>query len=346
MSITVSCPGCGTSYSLDDSLRGRKVRCKECRETIEVGGLDALPADLPPLAEAVYKGSRRPAAGRRRARRDDEEEDLDRGGGGIPPWVWVLVGVGLLVVLAIGVRVYFVWVAARAIGNAVDNTMANLKKMPANPNAPPGWPFGAADPADLDGALADLRGNDANRRIAAGRWLAREPVDNARRAELAKALEPLLDDRNSGVRVAGMRAMEVWAGPENVPAILRLLDSNPTGFEGDECRKRAIDTLAKLKDARGAPAVARNFKQPFEREWTRRSLIALGPAAEDAVLPYLEDDDWGVRVEACHTLKQIGTRKSLPALQAVLEGTKKMYGGSRDVAAAAKEAIDAIQARP
>lgn len=312
---------------------------------IDVGGLVALPADLPPLAEAVYEGPRRPTAGRRRSRRDDEGEEPERGGGGVPPWVWVLVGVGLLVVLAIGVRLYFVWVAARAIGNAVDDAVANLKKLPANPNAPPGWPFGAPDPADLDGALADLRGNDANRQIAAARWLARGPVDKARRAEVAKALEPLLDDRNAGVRVAGMRAMEVWAGAENVPAILRLLDSNPTGFEGDECRKRAIDTLVKLKDARGGPAVARNFKNPFEREWTRRSLIALGPDAEDAVLPYLEDPDWGVRVEACHTLKQIGTRKSLPALQAALDGTKKMYGGYRDVAAA-KEAIDAIQARP
>jgi hypothetical protein len=329
-------------------LRGSKVRCRQCRETIEVGGLDALPADLPPLVEAADEGPRARSAGRRRARRDDDGPgDPVRRGEGIPPWVWVVGGVGLLVLLTIGVSMYFVWRAkAQAIGNKVDGVVGNLKNMPQPPNAPPNWPFGPQRPTNLEEALADLKGTDMNRRIAAGRWLAKAPVDKDRRAEVARALEPLLDDRNAGVRVAGMQALEVWAGAENVPAILRLLDSNLTGFEGDECRKRGIETLVRLKDPRGASAIARNFKHPFEREWTRRSLIALGPDAEDAVVPYLEDDDWGVKVEACHTLKQIGTRKSLPALQATMDGTKKMYGGYRFVADAAKEAIEAIQARP
>jgi len=164
--------------------------------------------------------------------------------------------------------------------------------------------------------------------------------------EVAQALEPLLQDRNGGTRVAGVRAILVWCGPENVPALVKLLESDPTGFDGDECRKKAIDALVKLKDPRGAPAIARNWKSPFEREWTRRSLEALGPGAEDAVRPYLEDRDWGVRVEACRTLKGIGTRKSLPALEETLANTRTRYGGYRDVADAAREAISAIKARP
>jgi HEAT repeat protein len=261
--------------------------------------------------------------------------------------VWALGGVGLLLVLLIGVRVYIVWRAARAIGDTVEGVVGNINNLPPPPNAPPNWPFGSPPPANLDEAVAALKDNDLNRRVTAARWLAKTPVDNQRRAEVAGALEPLLVDRNATARVAGVQALEVWAGTENVPAILRLLDSNPTGFEGDECRKRSIDTLVRLKDPRAAAPVARNFKQHFEREWTRRSLIALGPAAEDAVIPYLEDEDWGVRVEACHTLKQIGTRpKALPALQTTLEGTRKMYSGYKFVADAAKEAIEAIKARP
>jgi hypothetical protein len=55
--------------------------------------------------------------------------------------------------------------------------------------------------------------------------------------------------------------------------------------------------------------------------------------------------DWAVKVEACRTLKQIGTRRSLPALEAALQGTKSQYGGSQMVAESAREAIAAIKER-
>ena len=261
-------------------------------------------------------------------------------------------GLGLLLVL-LACGGTFLWFT-RSMGKKADELIDNAKKNqpPFNPpaqfNAPPGFPFGPPLPPinSVADALKELQSGDSNRQTAAARWLERQSVGAGRRAEVAKALEPLLDDRNGGTRVAGMRAMLVWCGPENVPALVRLLESDPTGFDGDECRKKAIDALVKLKDPRGAPAIARNWKSPFEREWTRRSLEKLGPAAEDAVRPYLEDRDWGVRVEACRALKQVGTRKSLPALEETLANTRTMYGGYAFVADAAREAIAAIQARP
>jgi HEAT repeat protein len=276
------------------------------------------------------------------------------GNGGTYAVVLVLGGLGVaLFVVLLACGGLFFWVT-RSAGKKADELIDNVKKNqpPFNPparfNAPPGFPFGPPTPPinNVADALTELRSGDANRQAAAAQWLQQRPVDAARRQEVAKALEPLLDDRNGGTRVAGVRALLVWCGPENVPALVRLLESDPAGFEGDECRKKAIDALVKLKDPRGAPAIARNWKNPFEREWTRRSLEALGPGAEDAVRPYLEDRDWGVRVEACRTLKRIGTRKSLPALEETLANTRAMYGGYRDVADAAREAIHAIKARP
>jgi HEAT repeat protein len=252
----------------------------------------------------------------------------------------------LLVLLACGGT--FFWFT-RSVGKKTDELIDNARKNqpPFNPQ-PPGFPFGPPTPPvhGVADALRELHSGDGNRQTAAARWLETQPVDAGRRQEVARALEPLLDDRNGGTRLAGMKALLRWCGPENVPAIVRLLESDPTGFDGDECRKRAIDALVKLKDPRGAPAVARNWKQPFEREWTRRSLEQMGPAAEAAVRPYLEDPEFGVRVEACRTLKRIGTRQSLPALEEALANTRTMYGGYRDVADAAREAIAAIQARP
>src|SRR5262245_50308659 len=113
MPLSVSCPGCGAAYTLADSLRGRKVRCKHCQETITVGGLDALRGDRPPPVEAVLVGPRKRTAGGRRVRRDDDPPRREEG---IPPWVWIVSGVGLLLLLSIGVRVYLVWRATRAIG--------------------------------------------------------------------------------------------------------------------------------------------------------------------------------------------------------------------------------------
>jgi hypothetical protein len=51
-------------------------------------------------------------------------------------------------------------------------------------------------------------------------------------------------------------------------------------------------------------------------------------------------------VEACKVLKEIGTKKSLPALQtAQRKAQREMYGGYRMVADAAEEAVTAIKAR-
>jgi HEAT repeat protein len=290
-----------------------------------------------------------PRSQRERPVPDIRKQPEGEGHGGTIAVVFVLGGLGLallLVLLLCGGT--FFWFT-RSVGKKADELIDSAKKNPPQQfNAPPGFPFAPATPPinSVADALKELQSGDANRQTAAAHWLQRQPVDAARRQEVAKALEPLLDDRNGGTRVAGMRAMLIWCGPENVPALVRLLESDPTGFDGEECRKKAIDALVKLKDPRGAPAVARNWKNPFEREWTRRSLEQLGPAAEDAVRPYLEDRDWGVRVEACRTLKRIGTRKSLPALEETLANTRAMYGGYRDVADAAREAIAAVKARP
>jgi len=33
MAVSVTCPGCGTSYPVADDLLGKKIRCKKCQET-------------------------------------------------------------------------------------------------------------------------------------------------------------------------------------------------------------------------------------------------------------------------------------------------------------------------
>lgn len=345
MTISATCPECGARYRLADTPRGGRLLCKQCRTNFAVsdaaGGdaLTVLPAGPDPVRAE-------PPAARRT--RDDREPPRPVKKDGVHPLVWVLGGLGLALLILFLTCAGIIYKVTRTVRQAADEAAEQLKDRPLIEVQ--GGPNGRLElfprqPANLDEAIAQLREPEPSRRQSAAQWLSRQPVNDARRAEVARALEALLDDVHAGPRVAGMRAMEKWGDRDNVPALIRLLQSDPGGFEGDECRHRATDMIVRLKDARGAAAIARNFKHPFEHEQTRRALEALGPDAESAVFPYLKDADWGVRVEACRTLRRIGTRRALPELEAALEGTKAMYGGYRSVAEAAQEAIDAIKAR-
>ena len=69
------------------------------------------------------------------------------------------------------------------------------------------------------------------------------------------------------------------------------------------------------------------------------SLKAMGPAAEKAVLPYVNNRDGGVSVAALHVLKAVGTKASLDALQTAA------HDHNPSVAAAAAEAAQAVKDR-
>src|SRR5438552_17728040 len=79
MSIKALCPGCNTSYTLADTLRGKKIRCKKCQEVFvaeEAAPEDEEASAEPEEAEAAED---RPARGRtaitdRRRTRDEEDE--------------------------------------------------------------------------------------------------------------------------------------------------------------------------------------------------------------------------------------------------------------------------------
>jgi hypothetical protein len=329
MSLPATCPDCGYRFTVDDEMEGRRVRCRHCQCPFVVR-----------------------APGRRAEERDpyDRDEPVEEPPGprkGIPPVVWVLCGVGvLLMVLIAGCAGLFYYTTHRvgaAVDQFVDDAKHNMPVLPP-PGGDPFIPFFVPVPRNLDEAIQQLQGADRGQRQAAAQWVQLQPVDAGRRTEVARALEPLLDDLDPAVRLAGMRALEVWGGAENVPAVVRLLESDPGGFEGEECRRRATDTLVRLKDSRGAAAVARQWKYPLEGERTRRALEKLGPAAEPAVLPYLNNTDRNVQAEACKTLQAIGTRRSLPDLQALLDRVQGRPGFNA-VSASAREAIDAIKVR-
>jgi hypothetical protein len=103
--------------------------------------------------------------------------------------------------------------------------------------------------AELKQPLEDLKTQDTRKRTSAADQLAKAyaPLPE-RRAEVAKALEAHVTDTDVWLSKAALRALVIWAGPENAPGIVRALE-HKDGFT----RIAAVQLLAKLKDPAAAP---------------------------------------------------------------------------------------------
>jgi S1-C subfamily serine protease len=204
-----------------------------------------------------------------------------------------------------------------------------LKPMPYRPQAPA--PVAAAGPeqaggkpppgqagaakeehvqltdAELTQALEDVKSSNRVRRRAALDMLAKaEP--NGHGDEVLKAVEPMLSDSDFVTRTSATKAAAVWAPKECVPALLKLLKDDVPAV-----RWAVLEAFGKLKDERTVDAVAERV--PKDSYKASPALRAMGSMAEKAVAKLLKHEDFGVRLEACNLLKDIGTKDSLAALE-------------------------------
>ncbi len=185
------------------------------------------------------------------------------------------------------------------------------------------------DDADVKALLAELK-VPAEARGAADR-LAKGPA-NDQREQVAKALGKLLSDKDDGTRTSAAKALIVWGTSDNVPALIKALQSDNVFLRGE-----AIKALGAQQDKRGAEAVAKQL--PNDRHNAGEALAAMGDIAEPYVVPLLQDLDEGVRSEACKILAKIGTDKSRPALEVLAGRTRGFDAGE------AKKALKQIASR-
>jgi S1-C subfamily serine protease len=173
-------------------------------------------------------------------------------------------------------------------------------------------------PLDKEGvaqAIKDLQSDDVNRRRGAAQRLMQTPPTEAR-AEVVKALEPLLTDKDFFTRLNGAKAYIAWAGKDGTAMYYKLLKS-----EDLFTRQLVFEPLAKYEGAKAAEALAERLTDVHCRHQAGKALQEIGPAAEKAVRPYLEKGDWVTRVEACRILQKIGTADSIEALKRACKDT-------------------------
>lgn len=131
---------------------------------------------------------------------------------------------------------------------------------------------------------------------------------------IAEALAGWLADPDSSIRQQAAEALANWATPAVAPALLKCLEGN--GFDS----RAAGRVLGTLQEKRAAPLLAAKLADLSWRFEAGAALRAIGPAAEAPVAKLLKDKDWGVRLEACRILQQIGSKDSLKALDALAAG--------------------------
>ena len=148
---------------------------------------------------------------------------------------------------------------------------------------------------------------------AALQHLAALRPDEASRAKVSEALNASLLDPHAEIRDDALNAVKVWGTPANTAALLKILADIREG--GKENGARVIDLLGSLKDPKAAPALAQALTDVRERGPASLALVSIGPAAEEAVLPFLQGEDPGAHIAACWVLGEIGTAKSLKPLQ-------------------------------
>jgi HEAT repeat protein len=138
----------------------------------------------------------------------------------------------------------------------------------------------------------------------------------------------MLKDPDGFARSDAAKALAVWGGPENTPALVESLRDPAFNV-----RWAVLDTIATLKDPAAAEPVAVLLVN--DRGKASEALRAIGSPAEAAVIKYLNHGDVFVRMESAKILQAIGTEKCVPALQALLRRT----GGNGLDAMAARDTL-------
>ena len=286
--------------TLEKEPARRYQRASEVKTATEViaGQPPLLPPPPPPPLQALPRKA---------------SPNLDRGAGKHLV-IAVVVLLALLAVVPIGATL--VWLSARE-KSALKKQTAQMARAaiatpaprpPHAPSAPVKLEPKALTATELREALIDLQSADSGRKQLATAMLAGAKPGAAQK-EVAGALIPALADASWAVRQNAARALGVWGTTNAYQPLIKTLDDPQFSV-----RWAAIDALVQWKDAATASALAGHMASGADVLRTGQALRAIGAPAEDAVDELLRAKDPQVRYEACRILRDIGTRKSIPAL--------------------------------
>lgn len=187
--------------------------------------------------------------------------------------------------------------------------------------------------------LAQLLNSDDTfgKREAASTFLRVRPSDVANpdtRKLIARGYRSLALEGRGHSQDEAVQGLVIWGGKHAVPVLIELMDGEKLGAP-----EAVMTGLGKLKDPRGAEAVARYLGNFFSHDKAVASLRQMGPAAEDALIKAAPSNDAKVSMAAVQLLGDVGTEKSVPLLQKA--SSSKNY----EIKMAARDAMKRIRQR-
>jgi HEAT repeat protein len=174
--------------------------------------------------------------------------------------------------------------------------------------------FGTPLDAVLDQTLRELKADEPRRRFWACDWLLKLDAKHPRRAELARALESLITDKEGQVQRKAVPALLRLADSSNVPCLVEYLLDRKNSWD----RKSIVLHLGKSRDARAVVAVVRELDSRNKSD-AREAVKEMGAIAEKEVCKLLYHEDTTLRHDAATLLQVIGTQESVAALKKALD---------------------------
>lgn len=184
---------------------------------------------------------------------------------------------------------------------------------PAVP-APPTSPLSAEQILALLTTAKDSHGKRAERQAALSQLSIATPVDE-RRAEVVNGLLECVTDENSFIQRSALRAIAHWAGPEQIPTLINLLDDLPRAS-----RSTIFQSLASFQDERAAQALAKRLVNREDQAQVAHLFKKLGPVAEKPVLEVLREhyQDQGSLFLITIALQDVGGADSIATLKELI----------------------------
>lgn len=199
------------------------------------------------------------------------------------------------------------------------------------PSTPPKLVDRTLQPEQVDDVLTRLASTEQRALRTVLSELGRA-TPGERRTEIAQAVEPLLQHDEWTVRQQAAAVLTTWGVPQNTTALIAALSD-----DNFVVRRDAIKALAKLPSKQAAEAIVSVYGK--DAHDAKAALIAIGPAAEGAVLTLIKHKHWIYRGDACEILGKIGSEASLADLRSAQKETNGL------VKHRARDAVAAIEAR-
>jgi hypothetical protein len=159
-------------------------------------------------------------------------------------------------------------------------------------------------------SLKDLKNGSPDARAAALAWLAEaDPQDN-RRAQVTAVLEPIVFEGDIPGNLNPdlvLRAYLHWAGPDNVPALLRMVDNRTLPAWNTRNAGHVLQTLGKFPSEQTLSVLTGHLDDAALHDDAVAALKLVGPKARSAMLDYIFTGDKEARQRATDLLEGYGT---------------------------------------